>query len=250
MKKVLITGARSGIGLRTGLDLEKLGYNVVLSVHNELELKELDKKLQKMNSSIKVIKLDILNEADLNKIFDLDIDILVNNAGVGIGGSLINIDTDLIVENFKTNVIGTLKVSRKFLASLYLNKKPGKIIFIGSLAGIIPISYMASYSITKAAIHIMSKILKKEIKLTKMDTQVKLIEPGIYNTGFNDFMFDFLENQESLKRKQIFKLIGKDKLKGVSKTIVKSIESESNKLIYRTNIFDSLLIKVYNLFFS
>ena len=248
--KALITGSRSGIGFKTGLDLERLGYDVVLAVHTESELKELEVKLTKLNSKIEAIKLDITDDNDFNKIYDLDIDILINNASVGYGGSLININPDLILDNFKVNVIGTLELSRKFLADLFLKKKQGTIVFIGSLAGIIPISYIGSYSMTKAAIQMMSKILKKEIKLIGMDTKVKLVEPGIYNTGFNDFMFDFLNNQESLKKKKIFRLIGKNKLKGVSKTIIKSINSNNNKLIYRTNIFESILVKMYNLFFS
>ena len=248
--KVLITGARSGIGYKTGIDLEKIGYEVILAVHTEEESKKLKNKLLKMNSSISVIKLDITNDEDLNKINDLNIDILINNASVGYGGSLLSMDTNLILENFKTNVMGTLKLSRKFLSDLYLKKRIGTVVFIGSLAGTIPISFIGSYSITKAAIQMISKILKKEIKLIGMDTKVKLIEPGIYNTGFNDFIFDFLDNNYSIKRKKIFRLIGKNKLKGVSNTIIKSISTSNHKLIYRTSIMDSILIKMYNLFFS
>jgi len=251
LKKVLITGARSGIGFNTGIYLERLGYDVILAVHTNEELDTLKIKLKKMNSKIKAIKLDITNEIDRLKIRDLDIDILINNASTCIGGSLININTNLVKKNFNTNVIGTLRLSQIFIAHLFLKRKQGKIIFISSLAGIFPITYTGSYSITKASINMIAKVLKKELKSINMNTKIKLIEPGIYNTGFNDYMFSHIDNLSiSNNHKKIFKSLGKNKLKGVSNTIYKSIISNNNKLIYRTNLFESILVKIYNLLFS
>ena len=251
MKNILITGARSGIGFKTGIYLNSLGYNVILSVHTLKELDTLKMKLNRMNINIKCIKLDITKEIDRLKIRDLDIDILINNASFGVGGSLIDIDTRLIKDNFNTNVIGTLRLSQIFLADLFVKQKHGKIIFISSLASIIPISYMGSYSITKASINMIAKILRKELKIIKMDVDIKLIQPGIYNTGFNDYIFSYINDEEKQQfKKNLFRLIGKNKLKGVSNTIYKSIISNNNKLIYRTNIFDSMLVKIYNLLLS
>ena len=251
MKNVLITGGRSGIGFKTGIDLEKIGFNVILATHTIEELNRLNIKIKKMNSNIKCIKLDITKEQDRLKIHDLDIDILINNASTCIGGSLINIDINLVEDNFKTNVLSTLRISQIFLADLFLKKKKGKIIFISSLASIFPIGYIGSYAITKASINIIAKILRKEIKELNIPCYIKLIQPGIYNTGFNDYMFSYIKDENlALKKMKLFKLLGKNKLQSVSKTICNSLITDSNKLIYRTNIFESLLVKFYNLFFS
>lgn len=250
MQNVLITGGKSGIGFKTGIYLEKNGYNVVLSVHTEEELNNLKLKIKQMNSRITCIKLDITNEQDRKKIQNLDIDILINNASTCVGGSLIDINTKLVKENFNTNVIGTLRLSQIFIADLFIKRKEGKIVFISSLAGIFPISYIGSYAITKTSINMIAKILKKELKNINMNTKIKLIEPGIYNTGFNDYMFSFINDENILKKKKIFKLIGKNKLTSVINTIYKSITSNNNKLIYRTNHFESILVKLYNLLFS
>ena len=247
--KVLITGARNGIGFNVGLYLYRKGYDVILTVHRNDELDKLKDKIKKMNVNILCLKLDITSEIDRNKIRDLDIDILINNASVGIGGSLINIDTKLVKKNFNVNVIGTLRLSQIYLSDLYLKKRKGKIIFISSLAGIRPINYLGTYALTKSSIIMLSKILKREVKLINLDCKIKLIEPGIYNTGFNDYMFSYVNNNKVLKYKKIFKLFGKNNLNSISKIIYKSLVSTSNKLIYRSKL-DSFIVKIYNLLFS
>ena len=251
MEKVLITGARSGIGYNTGIYLAKHNYDVYLAVHTNIELNYLNKKIKTLKYKIKCLKIDITNEDDIKKIRDLDIDILINNASVGIGGSLIDINLELVRKSYETNILGTLKLSQVFLGDLFYRKKCGKIIFISSLAGILPISYIGTYALTKSSINMMAKILKKEIKQLGMNIKIKLIEPGIYNTGFNDYMLDYIKDKNiANNKKKLFKLFGSDNLNSISKTIYKATSSLNNKLIYRTSIFDSIIIKLYNLFFS
>lgn len=245
--KVLITGAFSGIGYNTGLYFLKHNHKVILTVHNEKELKLLKEKVKDLKN-IECYKLDITNSEDRKKITDLDVDILINNASIGIGGNLLNISSDKIKEIFNVNVFSTLELSRLFLGHLIANKKQGQVIFISSLAGNFPITNMGAYCMTKTCIIMMSKILKKELRKFK-NIKIKVIEPGIYNTGFNEVMFNYINDYNTYKnKKNLFNIIGSNNLNTISKTIYKSINSD--KLIYRDSYLASLLVKIYYLLFS
>ncbi len=71
-----------------------------------------------------------------------------------------------------------------------IKKKSGKIIVISSLAGIYPVSFIGSYSSSKAALIKITETLRREVKLIDKNIKFCLIEPGFYYTGFNQVMFD------------------------------------------------------------
>lgn len=259
--KILITGARSGIGYKTGLTLAKLGNEVILTVRTKEQEENLKKKIekyQKLNLYISCFKLDIKDESDRKKITNLDIDCLINNAAIGYSDSILEIDLKKLKENFEVNVFSTIRLSQIYAADLFANKRKGKIIFISSITGIIPIPFLGSYSATKASLITLATTWRKELKLITENIQVKLILPGIYNTGFNDYMF--LNNRESkskyfdlevisLKRKQFFKLIGKNNLNSIVYKIVNAVLDNSNKFIYKAPFLDAIIAKFYMLFF-
>lgn len=257
--KILITGARSGIGYEVGIELANLGHFVYLTVHLEKELVTLEEKVKKY-SNIKCFKLDINSESDRNKIKDLEIDCLINNAAIGIGGSLLDLEVSSLKKNFNVNVFSSLRLSQIYAANCFVNKRKGKIIFISSLASILPINFLGSYSMTKASISMMARVLKNELKLITDDIKVKLIEPGIYNTGFNDVMIENKLLEESnyfsnlqditLKQKKLFRLIGKDNLNSVVRVVVKSVLGNSNRFLYKTPFLQAIMSKLYIVLFK
>ena len=91
MKKILFTGARSGI---SGSVIEKIASNdyfIYLTVHKENEVKTAKERYGKYKN-ITIFKLDITDQNDRNKLKSLDLDIIVLNAAVGFGGSILDID--------------------------------------------------------------------------------------------------------------------------------------------------------------
>lgn len=255
---ILITGARSGIGYQTGTNLAKLGHTVYITVHTDNQLETLKEKVCKLNLDINCLKLDITKESDRRKILNLDIDCLINNASIGYSGPLLEIDTNLIKENFEINVLSTLKLSQLYATYLFINKKMGKIIFISSIAGIIPISFLAPYCMTKASLITLATCFKNELKLITKNIKVKLIEPGIYNTGFNEVMINNKLKRESkyynllninLKQEKLFKLMGKNNLNSIVLKIIDATLDNSNKFIYKAPLSGRIISKIYMLFF-
>lgn len=261
--KVFITGATSGIGFVTALKLAKLGHYVYLGIHRENQLIPTKEKIQfyQLEKQMSVLILDITDPKSRHQIFDLDIDCLINNAALGVGGALLDLSVDAIRYNFEVNVFSTIELIQLYAASLFLKKKKGKVVIISSLAGIVPIPFMSSYSATKASLISFATALRKEVKLLDIDITVKLVEPGIYYTGFNEVMID---NQEKylkldaifssvypeIRRKQrfFFQFFSKKDLASIERKVVVATLSNSAKFIYRAPFFQVLVAKLYALF--
>ena len=188
MKRILYTGARSGIAINTINKIINEDYYLYLTVHTDKQLEYLQNKY-KNNKNIECFKLDITDKKDREKIKNLDIDILINNAAIGEGGSLAEIDMDRVRNNFETNVFSSFEIVQIVLKRM-IKKDNGKIIIMSSLASVIPLNFLGAYCGTKASISHMARILKKELKLITSKIKVVLIEPGMYHTGFNQVMLD------------------------------------------------------------
>lgn len=255
IKNILITGARSGI-ISDVIERVMYDYNIYLTVHTESELKKVRTKY-KNNSNIKCFKLDLLDEKDIGKIDKIKIDILINNAAIMESGSIIEMPFKKIRDNFEVNLFSTFKITRKVI-----RKNPNaKIIIISSLAGRIPVPFCGAYSASKSALTKSFESLNMELKLENKKTQIVIIEPGLYETGFNEYGFDkkyefmdidtfFKEQLEMIKkREKIFlKILQKKTVNSISKKIEKAIIEENPKLYYRAPISQVLFVKIYNLF--
>ena len=261
MKTILFTGARSGIQAAVIDRLKKKDYHIYLTVHNEKQL-EMVKKYYAEDKSITCLKLDVTKREDLKQLERLDIDILVSNAAIGEGGSIAEIPMSLVRSNFETNVFSYFTVIQIVLKKM-VKKKTGKIINMASLAGLIPIPYLGSYCATKASIIKMTEALALELKDIKTDIQVCLIEPGLYYTGFNQVMLEnkytwmqldsYFQNQISKIQKRenlVCSILEKKSLNSIVNQILKAIEANKVKLIYRAPMFQVIGAKLYLIFFA
>lgn len=192
MKKILITGAGSGLGKGTAIGLAKEGHHVIAGVHVWEQRSELLKiiKEEKLEKNLHVIKLDILDEVDCQHAYSFDIDILVNNAGMGHSGPVGEMPVDLIREVMETNVFSPLEFSQPIIKKM-VKKGKGKIIFVSSIAGLTTSPYLGAYNASKHALESIAQNLRDE--LHDFGVEVATINPGPFETGFNDRMYDTYE---------------------------------------------------------
>ncbi len=188
-KTILITGAGSGLGKGTALGLAKKGHKVIAGVHKWEQKSRLleDAKNAGISENLEIIKLNILDFMDCQKAWDHDIDILVNNAGIGHSGPVSEMPVGLIREVMETNVFSSLEFSQPFIKSM-VAKGHGKIVFVSSVAGLTTSPYLGAYNASKHALEAIAQSLRDE--LTPMGLTVATINPGPFNTGFNDRMYD------------------------------------------------------------
>lgn len=210
---ILITGARSGIGYQTALELINKGHFVYLTVHTNEQLEKLKKDNNLINKNVNIIKLDVTCEEDRKKVKNLNIDILINNAAIGIGGSIAEASIEKIRENFEVNFFGTIQLTQVFLRKM-IESNQGRIIMITSALGEIPFPWLGIYSSTKAALKNISMALDKELKEIKSNVKIVIVEPGFYFTGFNDVMLDNkYDNKNSIFKSFRDKIIKTERLK-------------------------------------
>lgn len=259
--KVLITGARGGIGFLTGITLASRGHFVYMTTHTNDEAHRLKEIVDRLNLKVIIFKLDI-NDIDDRKIFDnLDIDVLINHAGIGVGGSVLDVPMCKIKENFEVNYFSSYDIVKRVGNRMIKNNKEGKIIITSSTAGIIPIPFLGSYCSSKSAISTMATSLRRELKLLKSKVKVVLIEPGAYKTGFNQVMIDdidknitedsvFFKNREKIHSNltKLFNLIEKKNVNSIVVKIIEAVESDKPKNKYRAPLLQRIFTRIYLIF--
>lgn len=257
---VLYSGAASGIAREVIMYLKQdTQIYWYLTVHTKEQLKH-TKKLYEQYKNIIVMKLDITNEKDYHQLDQLDIDIVIHNAAVGFGGSLFDMAIEKVKENYETNVFGTLQLTQ-YLFFKFQRQQHGRIIFMASLAGILPLSFIGSYASSKASLIMMARILKNEAKLLDFPLDIIVIEPGLYHTGFNQLLFEskneyirndsFLLQRERIVKREKFLLqfLEKRNMKPIVKQISRAIYDPYPLSIYRAPLLQSIGAKLYQILF-
>ncbi|MCW8827073.1 MAG: SDR family NAD(P)-dependent oxidoreductase [Gammaproteobacteria bacterium] len=248
MKNILITGARSGIGLDVAKRLLERGHTVFATVHHQSSVVSLQSELAVYGERAIVEKLDILDDEDRLKVQDWDIDILINNAAIGDSGPLSTIPAQRVKDVLETNVVATLQLTQQVLLKMR-ERRRGRIIFISSLAGLIPTPFISPYALTKHAIENIAGSLRGELKSFGID--VSLINPGGYNTGFNEKniqkkyewldieQLDPLEQRRMKREESIIYTFEMKSTASIAKQIVKAVEARHPKRRYSAPFWQS-----------
>lgn len=258
MKTILVTGARSGI-INQVIDRIINKYNIYLSVENNKQLEMVREKYKNYNN-ITCFKLDVTNQKDREKIENLDIDIFISNEAIGEGGSIAEIPFNKVRKNYEVNVFSKFELIQLVLKQM-ISKNKGKIIIMSSLAATIPINFLGVYCSTKSSINMLTTALKNELKLLNNNIKIKLIEPGLYHTGFNQVMLEnkynwmdidsyFKKQINSIRKREniIFSLLEKRSLNSIVNKIIKSIDDDNNKFKYSAPFTQYLAAKLYLIF--
>lgn len=176
MKRVvLVTGASSGMGNATAIQLAQSGY-IVYAAARRVE------KMQNLVSyDISPVAMDLANEASViacvDKIWGKEsrIDILINNAGFGFNGAVEDMSNEDAHQQFEVNVFGAMRLTQLILPKMRENKY-GKIVNVTSIGGKLVLPLMGWYCASKFAMEALSDSLRMEVKQFGID--VIIIEPG------------------------------------------------------------------------
>lgn len=183
MRNILITGCSSGIGLQTAKTLKENGIKVYASARKEQDVKML-KEL-----GFNTFLLDVTNPTHIKEALeqivqnDSKIDAVFNNAGFGQPGALEDISTEILKEQFETNVFGLHELTRQVLP--YMRKQGyGKIIQHSSVLGIISLRFRGAYNASKYAIEGLADTLRLELANTNIS--ISTINTGPVTSKFRE----------------------------------------------------------------
>lgn len=183
MKNAIVTGATRGIGLATAEMLLQEGYHVTVTyAYDEDSVLPCKERLRRINDSFEVLWVDQTSKQDMRD-FAIrmrekgHIDCIVCNAGMTLRKDLQEIDEEEWERVMQMNVNSNVYLIRDLFDVI---PHGSRIVFTGSLMGILPHSVSLSYGVTKAAVLALAKNLVKFFEDT--DTTVNAIAPGFVET--------------------------------------------------------------------
>jgi len=188
-KVALVTGSGRGIGKEFALGFAKEGAQVIINARNPEKASAMAKEIEGLGVQSMAVAGDVSVSQDVNRMVDEAvgrfgrIDILVNNAGV----SPFVLEAEKIKEEGWDQVID-VNLKGVFLCCQAVGKKMiqqggGKIINIASAAGILGEQGLLPYSVSKAGVMMLTRVLAYE--WSKYNIAVNAIAPGFIAGGMN-----------------------------------------------------------------
>lgn len=197
---VLVTGSSRGIGKAIALRLARDGYDVVLHCRSQrAEAEAVAQEIVEMGRAARVLQFDISDRAATAAALEADIAQhgcyygVVCNAGVARDNAfpaMSGEDWDIVLQ---TNLDGFYNVLNPLIMPLVQRRKPGRIVTLASVSGLIGNRGQVNYSAAKAGIIGATKALALE--LAKRSITVNCVAPGLIETD----MIGEVPMEEALK---------------------------------------------------
>jgi len=208
----IITGASRGIGEAIATAFAEAGAKVVLSSRKQPDLERVTQEIKKSGGEAFPIaahggKIEDL-KALVQKTIDRygRIDILVNNAGTNpLFGPIINTDEKAWDKIFEVNIRGFFFLSKE-VVPIMTEKGGGKIVNMASVAGIKPGLGLGAYSVSKAGVIMLTRVLAQE--WAAMNIRVNAIAPGVIKTKFSEAIHGSPEIAEEILKGLPIKRLG------------------------------------------
>lgn len=174
-KRILVTGASSGIGRGICIDTSKMGAAVHLMARNEQRLNETMEMM--VGDGHKIHIVDLCNNDDLASMVDdlPPLDGVVLCAGIIKTTLVKKINEDALEEIFNTNIMADIRMLSRMLKKKKLNKG-ASVVFISSVSTFNVKIGNSLYSATKGAVNSFAKAMALEV--AKQGMRVNCIQPG------------------------------------------------------------------------
>ena len=180
----IVTGSSSGIGERTAQRLAEGGAHVVVNSASSVDAGE--RLAASLPHGAIYVQADISDKSQCQALIDSTlaaygrIDLLVNNAGwttLVPHGDLDALTDEIFRKTFEVNVFGTWYLTKMAMPHLR-ESADGHIVNITSIAGVRPVGSSIAYSMTKAALNQMTRLLAK----SHGPVRVNAVAPGLVET--------------------------------------------------------------------
>ena len=224
-KRVVITGAASGLGRALALVLARKGCKIGIADINEVGSRETLELVERAGGSGEILAVDVRRPESVKAMADhffsawKGVDLLVNNAGIAIAGTV----GEIPLENWKRiveiNFWGMLYGCHEFIPRMKA-QGGGHILNIASAAGLFSMTNMAPYNATKAAVISLSETLK--VETAPFNIGITVACPMFFNTNLVKDMAhtDPVETEFANAAFQFSRITSE----GVAKRIIRGVE--------------------------
>ncbi|HSM85931.1 MAG TPA: SDR family oxidoreductase [Candidatus Limnocylindrales bacterium] len=184
-KTALITGGAHGLGRAITLAAAQAGAQVAFTFFNSVaDSDQTSLDLRKLCARYRAIRCDVRSQNSVSQAVERveetfgGIDVLINNAGLFETAPLEDITEEQWDNLFAVNVRGPFLVSQKCIPALRQSK--GRIVNLGSLGGEKPWATHAHYCSSKAALHMLTRVMAKALA---PEIAVNCVAPGMIDPG-------------------------------------------------------------------
>lgn len=189
-KLALITGASSGIGLETCLELARRGWHVWAGTRSPEGSDAVLAAAQDraLRAQVQCVDLEVTDtermRAGVRKLVETEQrapDLVVANAGVGALGFVETLDDDAWHEVLNINLFGVIRTVRETLPAMRRGRG-GHLMLVSSNSANFPHPAFSAYAASKWALEGMAEALA--IEVAPFDVKVTLVQPGAVRSGF------------------------------------------------------------------
>jgi len=178
----VVTGASSGIGQATALELGARGATVVAVARREERLRAL---VSALGGRASYLVCDVADagavSAAASRVLDEHgrIDVLVNNAGVPLHRAFLDCTVEELERVMRVNYLGTVHWMKAALPAMVARRR-GAVVNVASTAGAAPWTWEAGYSASKAAVIALTEAVAPE--LARRGVHCGWVNPGLVRT--------------------------------------------------------------------
>ena len=202
-KRILLTGASSGLGRGFAPMLANAGAHVIMAARSVDKMTSLAEEIAAAGGSAEVVALDVRNRDAIRAVVaELEahgpIDVLVNNAGIAIVKSSQDMQDEDWDAVYETNLRGAWVLAQEVIKARLADRRECSIVNIASILGLRGIGHVVPYAAAKAGLINIGRDVSTD--LAKEGVRINAIAPGYIETEMNK---DWLvtEGGERLRKK-------------------------------------------------
>lgn len=166
-RTAIITGASSGIGAATALELGRRGYALALGARRVARVEDVAKRVEAAGGRAFAHALDVTDLRSVDTFCAAaesalgHIDVLVNNAGENRAGRIHEAPVEHLRSDVEINLLGAIWMTRRVLPGM-LARRAGDVVFIGSDSAKHPRPYQSAYAAAKLGLEAFARVLEME----------------------------------------------------------------------------------------
>jgi NAD(P)-dependent dehydrogenase (short-subunit alcohol dehydrogenase family) len=186
-KSVVVTGANSGIGLATAVELAGAGYEVLGTVRSDSKAEAVEQRAREKGVQVRTVVCDVGDEESTKQGFDEIAGLtgggpwaVVNNAGFAQAGAVEDVSAEDARYQLEVNLVAPARIAQLVLPAMR-ERGDGRIVNVSSIAGRVSTPLTGWYCASKHGLEALSDALRMEV--AQFGVKVILVEPGGFGTG-------------------------------------------------------------------
>jgi uncharacterized protein len=196
----VVTGASTGIGYELAKQCAANGFDLIVAA-DEPAILTVTRDFEVLGAKVEAVEADLATVEGVDKLLEAidgrPMDALLANAGRGLGKGFLDQDFDDIRRVIDTNITGTVYLLHA-VGRAMRDRRRGRILITGSIAGFMPGTFQAVYNASKAFLDSFAFALRAELKDTGVT--VTCLMPGATETDFFE-RADMLDTKVGTQKK-------------------------------------------------